>query len=146
MDKKGPFWVFLDWNSKKLMSYLKSAPSSSSKYQKSSEITTTITATTKNGTKNDLKKKKKTYLGILARKFEKLKLYLKSTSSNLPKYKNLFKTKREANLGSKMPYLGILGCKFEKPLIYLKSMKSDPSNLSKCKVSCKNKIVKGTLM
>ena len=121
------------------MSYLKSAPSSSSKYQKSSEITTTITATTKNGTKNDLKKKRKTYLGILARKFEKLKLYLKSTSSNLPKYKNLFKTKREANLGPKMPYLGILGCKFEKPLIYLKSMKSDPSNLSKCKVSCKNK-------
>ena len=51
---KDPFWVFLDWNLKKLMSYLKSAPSSLSKYQKLSKATTTITAATKNGTKNAL--------------------------------------------------------------------------------------------
>ena len=38
---------------KKLMSYLKSTPSNLSKYQKSSK-TTTITVTTKNGTKNAL--------------------------------------------------------------------------------------------
>ena len=49
--------------------------------------------------------------------------------------KNCSKQK-EANLVPKMPYLGILSCKFEKLLIYLKSA---PSNLSKCKVLCKNK-------
>ena len=49
--------------------------------------------------------------------------------------KNCSKQKK-ANLGPKMLYLGIFGCKFEKLLIYLKSA---PSNLSKCKVSCKNK-------
>ena len=75
------------------------------------------------------------FLGVFARKFEKLLLYLKSASSNLPKCKKLFKTKK-VNLGPKMLYLGIFGCKFEKLLIYLKSA---PSNLSKCKVSCKNK-------
>ena len=74
-------------------------------------------------------------LGILARKFEKLLLYLKTASSDLPKCKKLFK-KKKAILGRKMPYLGILDCKFEKLLIYLKSA---PSNLSKCNVSCKNK-------
>ena len=41
-------------NLKKLMSYLKSAPSSLSKYQQSSKTTTTIIATTKNKTKNVL--------------------------------------------------------------------------------------------
>ena len=55
-----------------------------------------------------------TYFGIFLRKFEKLLLYLKSASSNLPKCKKLFKTKKKVNLGPKMPYLGILGCKFEK--------------------------------
>ena len=40
------------------------------------------------------------------------------------------------NLGPKMPYLAILGCKLEKVLIYLRSI---PSNLSNCKVSCNNK-------
>ena len=69
------------------------------------------------------------YLGILARKFERLSLDLKSASSNLLKYKKLFKTKKKANLGPKMSYLGILSCKFEKLLIYLKST---TSNLSKC--------------
>ena len=34
------------------------------------------------------------YLGILLRKCEKLLLYLKSASSNLPKCKRLFKTKK----------------------------------------------------
>ena len=76
------------------------------------------------------------HLGILARKFEKLLLYLKSAPSNLPKYKKLFKTKKKANFGTKVPYLGILGCKFEKLLICLKSA---PSNLSKCNFLCKNK-------
>ena len=35
------------------------------------------------------------YLCILARKFEKLLLYLKSAPSNLPEYKKLFKTKKK---------------------------------------------------
>ena len=35
------------------------------------------------------------YLGISAAKFEKLLLYLKSASSNLPKCKKLFKTKKK---------------------------------------------------
>ena len=35
-----------------------------------------------------------------------------------------------------MPYSGILGCNFEKTELYLKSV---PSNLSYCKVWCKNK-------
>ena len=47
---KKPFLNILDWNLIKLMPYLKSTPSNLSKYQKSSK-TTTITATTKNGTK-----------------------------------------------------------------------------------------------
>ena len=38
------------------------------------------------------------YWGILARKFEKLLLY-----SNLLNAKKLFKTKKKANLGPKMP-------------------------------------------
>ena len=79
---------------------------------------------------------KMVYLGISAAKFEKLLLYLKSASSNLPKCKKLFKTKKKTNLGPKMSYLGILGCKFKKLLSYLKSA---PSTLSKCKVSYKNK-------
>ena len=90
MDRKGPFWVFSDWNLKKLMSYLPSAPSSLSKYQKSSK-------TTANGTKkwNQKMEPKMVYLGISAAKFEKLLLYLKSASSNLPKCKKLFKTKKK---------------------------------------------------
>ena len=58
-NKKSQIWTkktlseYLDWNLKKLMSYLKSTPSNLSKYQKSSK-TTTITAATKNGTKNAL--------------------------------------------------------------------------------------------
>ena len=47
-----------------------------------------------------------------------------------------YSRQKKSNLGPKMPHLGILGCKFEKLLIYLKSA---PSNLSKYKVSCKNK-------
>ena len=76
------------------------------------------------------------YLGILALKFEKLLLYLKSAFSNLPKCKKLFKTMKKANLGPKLSYLGILGCSFENLVIYLKSARSD---LSKCKISWKNK-------
>ena len=67
------------------------------------------------------------YLGIFARKFEKLLLYLKPASSNLPKCKKLIQNKiKEAILGPKMPYLNVLDCKFEKLLTYLKSA---PSNL-----------------
>ena len=54
VDQVGHFWAFLDWNLKKLMIYLKSSPSSLSKYQKLSKTKTTITATTKDGTKKDL--------------------------------------------------------------------------------------------
>ena len=54
LHQKDTLWIFLGWNLKKLMSYFKSAPSSLSKYQKLSKTTTTITATTKNKTRNVL--------------------------------------------------------------------------------------------
>ena len=37
MDQKGPFWVFLDWNLKKIISYFKSAPLNLSSYDISRE-------------------------------------------------------------------------------------------------------------
>ena len=59
-------------------------------------------------------------------------LYLGVLGYNLQKQEFL-------NLGPKMHYLDILGFNFEKLLSYLKSV---PSNLSNCKVSCKNKNAK----
>ena len=76
------------------------------------------------------------YLGILARKFEKLLLYLRNQYPWICQNSKTSSKQKKANLGPKIPYLAILGCKFEKVLIYLWSV---PSNLSNCKVSCNNK-------
>ena len=78
--------VILGCKFEKLLPYLKSAPSSLSKYQKQGKTTTTITATAK-------MEPKMPYLGSSARIFEKLVLYLKSISSNLAKCKILIECK-----------------------------------------------------
>ena len=111
------------------MSYLKSAPSSLSKYQKSSKTTITITAITKNGTKNAL-------FGYFGQQIWKTIIIFQITILKFAKMQKIVQNKKKANFGPNLPYLDILGCKFEKLLIYLKSALS---NLSKCKVSRKNK-------
>ena len=58
------------------------------------------------------------------------------------KQTNNKKNKTKQKLRPKLPYLGILVCKFEKLLVYLKST---PSNISRCKVSCKNENHEGTV-
>ena len=111
------------------MSYLKSIPSSLSKYQKLAR--TAITATTKNGTKKYLiwvfwSVNLKNYCYVCNQRPQ--------ICRNTKKKKKMFKRKKK--LGPKMLYMCILGCKFEKPLIYLKSASL---NLLKYNVLCKNK-------
>ena len=83
---KKPFLKILDWNLKKLMSYLKSTPSNLSKYQKLSK-TATITTTTESETKIAL------FGYFWGRIFKNLFSYLKSALSNLSNCKFCEETK-----------------------------------------------------
>ena len=75
---------------------------------------------------------KKPFLSIFKLKFEKANVSILEFAEML----KIVQRGKKGNLGPKMLYLGILGCKLEKLLIYFKSA---PSNLSKWKVSYKNK-------
>ena len=110
--KFGPKMSFLnvlDWNLKKLVSYLKSTPSNLSKYQTSSK-TTTITATTENGTKIAL-------CGYFWCRI--LKNYSHIWNHHLRTYPiaNFTKKKKWYNLGPKMSYLGIFVLEFLKDIV-----------------------------
>ena len=64
------------------------------------------------------------YLGIFGCRIENIIPLLKSVPSNIVKYQDLRKTKKNSNLGQKILYLDIFRSKFEKPISYPKSATS----------------------
>ena len=89
---------------KKILSYLKSAPSNSSKFKISC----------KTGTLRIRDQKWLILCCFLRQNFEKLSPYLKAESLNSAKSKVPRNSKRPSNLGPKILYLRFLGYNFEK--------------------------------
>ena len=138
LGSKKPFLNVLDWNLKKLISFLKTTPSNLSKYHKSSK-TTTITATTKNRTKIPLfgyfwAGILKNYCHIWNQHPQICQLAKFREKTKMPKFgtKNvLFVIFNQECL------IWVFFCyTFKKLLWYLKSA---PSNWSNCKLLQKNK-------
>ena len=83
---------------------------------------------------------KKTFLSILDCKFEKVNVIFQINTLKFIQIPKIEQNNNDNSINKtwdqKLPYLGILTSRFEKLLLYLKST---PSNLSKCKVWCKNR-------